>query len=495
LQYQNQPPHQKVSICFAQEQGDNGPETFVKVSAVEQQATPPEIAAVLDDYKDVFPNELPDGLPPSRDVNFKVIMKADAQPSMAQRRMRLSLLEQKLLDAFVTKLSSKGWIRISNSPWVASVFGVPKKGDDNMLMKRSQWLKLLTEETPVRWVLDYRYTNSQQEIPRIPLPNIEDLFDQMAGARIFSKLDLASGYHQMLVEEASRKYTAFRTHKETYEWCVAPMGLAGVPGLWSRMMNSVFGKLLFVIVYMDDIAVCSKTMEEHADHLRQVFELMRAHILYGRLTKCEFGVDKIAFLGHEVSAQGLAVDANKIRAIEKWTTPTNRKQLMSFLGLAGYYRKFICDYATIVLPLSQIAREKVEWQWNAEQQAAFEVIKVALQQAPVLQLADPDRPFVVTTDASGYCCGAVLSQIDNDGNDRPIAFLSKTLGVHEINWPAYEQELFAIKIALTKYRHFLLGQHFDVFTDNSACKWMLTTQELNPKMTRNPHAHLRGEVG
>ncbi len=288
----------------------------------------------------------------------------------------------------------------------------------------------------------------------------------------------------MLVEEDSRKYTAFRTHKETYEWCVAPMGLAGVPGLWSRMMNTIFYGLLFVVVYMDDIAVCSKTMEEHVEHLRQVFELFRKHSLYGRVSKCEFAVDHMAFLGHEVSGRGLAVDANKVRAIEKWAIPTNRKQIMSFLGLAGYYRKFICDYATIVLPLSQLAREKVAWQWGQEQQTAFEVIKLALQQAPVLQLADPNRKFIVTTDASGYFCGAVLSQLDDEGNDRPVAFMSKTLGVHEINWPAYEQELFAIKLALTKWRHFLLGQHFDVYTDNSACKWLLHTPELNPKMTR-----------
>ncbi|KAF0683152.1 hypothetical protein As57867_024696, partial [Aphanomyces stellatus] len=362
--------------------------------------------------------------------------------------------------------------------------GVPKRSDDGSMVSRAQWLRMLSEDTPVRWVLDYHYVNSQQEIPKIPLPNIDELFDSCYGACVFTKINLNSGYHQMLVAPRARKYTAFRTHRETYEWCVAPMGMAGMPGLWSRLMRAIFQKYPFIKVYMDDLCICSRSMEEHVVHLRVVFELFREQKLYARKSKCEFGVSEVRFLGHVISKDGLAVDPCKIEVIEKWQPPASRKELLSFLGLAGYYRKFIFNYAAIVLPLSELTKDSVEWLWMDEQQDAFETIKLHLQQAPVLQFPDHDKPFIVTTDASDLCCGAVLSQMDGVGDEHPIAFMSKKLGVHEKNWPAHEKELFAIKLALTKWRHYLLGQHFDVYTDNSACQWFLKTPVLNSKMAR-----------
>ncbi|KAF0708853.1 hypothetical protein AaE_013067 [Aphanomyces astaci] len=275
----------------------------------------------------------------------------------------------------------------------------------------------------------------------------------------------------MLVLPHARKYTAFRTHKELLQWCVAPMGMTGMPGIWLRLMRSLFDKFPFVVVYLDDICVYSKTMDEHVEHVRVVLE-------------CVFAVDKVNFLGHTITGDGLQVDSSKVRTIEELAAPTNRKELLSFLGMAGYYRKFIANYAKLIHPISELAKDKVPWEWTDQENKAFMVVKAALQQAPVLQLPDFDQPFMITTDASGYCCGAVLSQLDANEEDRPVAFLSKKLSDTECNWPSHEKELYPIKLALAKWRHYVYGSHFDVFTDNATCQWFLKTPVLTAKLTR-----------
>ena len=180
------------------------------------------------------------------------------------------------------------------------------------------------------------------------MPRIDELFDKMEGMSYFIVIDLAQGYHQMVVLPSSRPYTAFRTHKETYQWCVAPMGLSGMPGVWSRLTRTLFDKLgTFVVVYLDDIGIFSRTMEDHVGHVRAVCEVMRKEKLYARLSKCAFGSKEIAFSGHMVSEAGLRVDIKKTDSIAKFQASSCRKELLSFLGLAGYYRRFICKYARI----------------------------------------------------------------------------------------------------------------------------------------------------
>jgi hypothetical protein len=467
------------------ESKESDPGWIMKVTTVneKQHEVHSAIRAVLDKFRDVFPEKLPDAIPPHRAVEFDLNMKSDAKPQY-RPPFRLSPVEQASLDKFVTDLEKKGWITLSSSDWVSNIFGVPKRDDSGRMQSRREWLRTATPDTPIRWVLDYRHVNSQTEVPKIPLPNIEDLFDRMHGCCLFTKIDLASGYHQMLVVPKARKYTAFRTHREVYEWVVAPMGMAGMPGIWSRLMRRLFDRFSNVVVYMDDICIYSRTMKEHVAHLTAVCKVLRDEKLYARPDKCVFGVDSVDFLGHTISKDGLHVDQKKIRAMEQLPEPTNRKELLSFLGLAGYYRKFIAGYAKIVLPLSALVKSNALWKWDDSHRKAFLVIKLALQQAPVLQLPNYEKSFVVTTDASGYCCGAVLSQLDENNDDRPIAFLSKKLGPHEVNWPAHEKELYAIKLALTKWRHFLHGSKFDVFTDNSACKWFMHTPVLTAKLTR-----------
>ncbi|KAF1314306.1 Retroelement pol polyprotein, partial [Globisporangium splendens] len=457
----------------------------VKVSAVDNTspAVPPELKPVIDRFADCFPEKLPDGLPPERAVNFELQPKPDAVPS-SRPPFRLSKTEQDALEEFVRDNVKKGWIEVSNSPWISNIFGVPKKDPaTGMPVKRAEWLRSGNSKLPIRWVIDYRYVNSQTKIPKIPLPHIEELFDQMLGATVFTVTDLAQGYHQMRVNPDSRHYTAFRSQKETYQWCVAPMGLAGMPGVWSRLMRVLFGKFKFVVVYLDDICIFSRSMKDHAQHLAMVCEVLRHEKLYARLSKCEFGKSSVQFLGHTVTAEGIQVDANKTTAIEKYPTPTTQKTLLSFLGLAGYYRRFICDFARIALPFHRLIKKDAKWTWSSEHDHAFRALKLALQQAPTLRLPDFDCRFTVTTDASGYCMGGVLSQ-KIDGFDTPIAFYSKKFGHYEEKWPAHEKELLAIKIALSKWRHYLHGRQFDVFTDNSACRWMLHQPKVTPKLAR-----------
>jgi hypothetical protein len=220
----------------------------------------------------------------------------------------------------------RGWIELSDSPWVSNIFGIPKKDPKTgKAVKRTEWIRSGNTTIPIRWVTDYRHVSSQTIVPKIPLPRADDLFDRMVGMEYYSLLDLAQGYHQMLVHRDSRKYTAFRTHNETYQWCVAPMGLAGMPGIWSRLMRVLFDKYDFVVVYLDDICVFSRTYEEHLKHLEIVFNVLRQEKLYAHKDKCKFALREISFLGHTVSKNGLSVDKSKTADIASWPVPVFRE--------------------------------------------------------------------------------------------------------------------------------------------------------------------------
>ncbi|OWZ05570.1 LOW QUALITY PROTEIN: polyprotein [Phytophthora megakarya] len=304
----------------------------------------------------------------------------------------------------------------------------------------------------------------------------------MEGAKVFSILDLARatircGCHQR------PSSTAFRTNHEIYEWNTAPMGLAGMLGTWTRLMRQLLHTFWFVVVYLDDICLFSRSMTEHIEHLREVCKVLRENRLYAHPDKCDFGQNSVDFLGHTISSRGLQVDARKTRAIAEWPEPTNTKELQRFLGLAGYDQRFIHHFADMVLPLSSLVKKDVEWQWQEPQRHAFKAIKLALQQSPVVRLQDFQKHFIVKTNASHACIGGVLSQIHDDA-DLPVAFFGKKLGVHELNWPAHEKGLFAIKQAVTRWGHYLHGTRFDVFTDNSACKWFLQHPRVSGRLAR-----------
>jgi len=251
------------------------------------------------------------------------------------------------------------------------------------------------------------------------------------------------------------------------------------------LMNNVFHDLLdkFVIIYLDDILVYSKNASEHQDHLRQVLLLLRKHQLFGKLSKCDFGKKSVDFLGHTVSDQGLAVDPHKIDSIRTWPAPTNQTELRSFLGLATYYRRFISHFATITAPMTDLLKKDQEYNWSSEAAAAFSTIKMALTTTPVLLLPDQSKPFRVTTDASDYAIGAVLSQ-DQGHGDQPIAFESRKMTPAELNYPIHEKELLAIIHALKIWRIYLEGHPFEVITDHASLEYLHTQAKLSRRQAR-----------
>jgi hypothetical protein len=423
-------------------------------------------ARLTQEYSDVFPNELPAGLPPSRNVDYAIELEPGTVPP-SRPPYRLSQEEMAEMKRQLDELLAKGFIRPSVSPYGAPVLFVKKKNGE------------------FRMCVDYRMLNKATIKNKYALPLPEELFDQVRGAKVFSSLDLRQGYHQIRVKEQDVHKTAFHTRYGHYEFCVLPFGLTNAPAVFMRLMNDIMRPLLdkCVVVFLDDILVYSHSHEEHQQHLRRVLEILREHKLYAKLSKCEFGKSSVTFLGHVLSADGIHTEPNKIRAIESWPTPANVEELRSFLGLASYYRRFIKDHAKTTVLLTRLLKKDVPFTWATDEQRAFERLKRALVTAPVLRSPDPDLPYVVTTDASDFAVGAVLSQDDGAG-DRPVAFTSSTLNETRQRYAAYDKEMFAILEALRVWRPYLAGKPFTIVTDHAPLQYLQTQATLSPRQAR-----------
>ncbi|GKB80895.1 putative nucleotidyltransferase, ribonuclease H, partial [Tanacetum coccineum] len=316
---------------------------------------------------------------------------------------------------------------------------------------------------------------------RYPLPRIDDLFDQLQGAKYFSKIDLRSGYHQLRVREHDISKTAFRTRYGHYEFLVMPFGLTNAPAVFMDLMNRIFHEYLdkFVIVFIDDILVYSKSEEEHEQHLRIVLEILRQKKLYAKFSKCEFWLQQVAFLGHIVSADGIIMDPSKVEAITKWPRPTTVTEVRSFLGLAGYYRRFVEGFSRLALPLTQLMRKGEKFVWTDERQESFEELKRRLVSAPILTLPSGSGGFQIYSDASKKGLGCVLMQ-----HGKVIAYASRQLKPYEVNYPTHDLELAAVVFALKIWRHYLYGEACDIFTDHKSLKYIFTQRELNMRQRR-----------
>jgi hypothetical protein len=306
----------------------------------------------------------------------------------------------------------------------------------------------------MRMCIDYRSLNEVTIKNKYPLPRIDDLFDQLQGAKYFSKIDLRSGYHQLIIKEANIQKTAFVTQYDQYEFTVMPFGLTNAPAFFMNLMNNVFIEELdkFVVVFIDDILIYSKNCEDHEHHLRIVLRRLRAHQLYAKLSKCEFWLEKIAFLGHILTAEGIEVDPSKVEAVSKWKQPTNVSEIRSFLGMAGYYCRFIKGFSSIAKPMTELLKKDNKFVWTPKCEESFQVIKKKLTTAPVLTLPDIHQSFVIFCDASRQGLGCVLMQ-----NEKVIAYASRLLKPHEQIYPTHDLELVAIVHALKIWRHSLIG--------------------------------------
>jgi hypothetical protein len=410
------------------------------------------VQKLVEQYKDIFASKLPDELPPERNVDHKIELIPGSSPP-SRPPYRLSYAELKELHTQLQNLIDTGKIKPSKSPYGAPILFVKKKNGE------------------MRMCVDYRALNKITIRNNYPLPRMDDCFDRLQGKTVFSKLDFTSGYHQMRVAKEDTHKTAFRTRYGHYEFLVLPFGLCNAPATFQSMMHDIFWELLdkFVVIYLDDIIIFSQNEEEHKEHLRQVFDIIRVNKLYIKPEKCEFFVNRISFLGHIVSDKGIEMDPEKVKAVVDWPPLKNQKEAQSFLGLANYYRRFVEGFSGIVKPITDLIKKTVKWDWGKEQTDAFYKIKEAITSSPLLRLPDPDLPFTVTTDASDYAIGAVLTQKFPDTNfDHPIAFHSKKLKPSEMNYPAWAKEMFAIVDALRVWRPYLDGQKFTIVTDHQA---------------------------
>ncbi|KAD4179563.1 hypothetical protein E3N88_28154 [Mikania micrantha] len=416
---------------------------------------------VVRDFSDVFPDDLP-GLPCDRDIEFKIDLIPGAKP-IAKAPYRLAPSELKELMTQLQDLLDKGFIRPSISPWGAPILFVKKK------------------DGSLRMCIDYRELNKVTVKNRYPLPRIDDLFDQLQGASWFSKIDLRSGYHQLKVKEEDIPKTAFRTRYGHYEFLVMSFGLTNAPAAFMDLMNRVCRPMLdrSVIVFIDDILIYSKNEGDHACHLREVLETLRKEKLYAKFSKCAFWLCEVQFLGHVVCADGILVDPSKVQAVMKWSSPKTPTEIRSFLGLAGYYRRFIQDFARIASPLTKLTKKDVKFVWSEDQEKAFNELKSKLTQAPVLTLPDGPDDFVVYSDASYLGLGCVLMQ-----RGRVIACASRQLKVHEVNYPTHDLELAAVVFALKIWRHYLYGVKYTIYTDHKSLKYFFTQKELNMRQRR-----------
>ncbi|WVZ52005.1 hypothetical protein U9M48_003101 [Paspalum notatum var. saurae] len=345
------------------------------------------------------------------------------------RQYRMAPIEHEEVKKNIDELLAKGYIRPSSSPWAFPVLLVEKKDTDVK-----------------RMCVDYRALNKVTIKNKYPLPRIDDLFDQLQGACVFSKIDLRSGYHQLKIRPSDIPKTAFTTKYGLYEYTVMSFGLTNAPAYFMQLMNSVFMDYLdkFVVVFIDDILIYSKTEAEHEEHLRLVLRRPREHKPYAKFSKCEFWIDEVRFLGHVVSKGGIAVDPSKVDLVTNRKVPEIPKEIRGFLGLAGYYRRFIENFSRIAKPMTSLLEKDAEFRWTNAQQAAFDELKKRLTTALVLTLLDPAKKFIVYCDAS------------------------RDAVVH------------ALKI----WRHYLYAQRCEIYTDHKSLKYIFTQNELNMRQRR-----------
>jgi hypothetical protein len=330
--------------------------------------------------------------------------------------------------------------------------------------------------------VDYRALNKAMVKNRYPLPRINDLFDRLSGAKVFSRIDLRSGYYQIRIAEGDEEKTACRTRYGSYEFLVMPFGLTNALATFCTFMNDIFRKWLddFVVVYIDDILICSSSLEEHAEHLRKVFQRLRKNKLYAKLEKCKFGVTEVDFLRHRITQEGLMMDDHKDKAILYWKPPKLVPALRSFLGLASYYRKFIKNFAKIAAPLINLLKKSaVTYDWDEACDEAFGTLKGILVKAPVLKLPDFDKDFEIHSDASDFAIGGVIVQ---DG--RPVAFESKKLSETERRWPTHEKVMWAVIHCLKTWGHYIGSKDVVVWIDNVTLKYFSIQPKLSSKQVR-----------
>ena len=448
----------------------------IGVSLPDEHLTPhqkQEASGLLDKWKHIFSTG-PTDLGFTNLVEHEINLSDNSPFKDPYRRIPPAMFEE--VRQHIKEMLDAGAIRESQSPFSSNIVLVRKK--DNSL----------------RFCIDFRKLNNRTVKDAYSLPRIEETIDSLSGAKYFSKLDLRSGYWQVGIKEADKHKTAFSVGPLGFFECNRmAFGLTNAPATFQRLMERCMGELHLkeCLIYLDDIIIFSKTFEEHLERIENVFKQLERHGLKLKGSKCEFFKTQVQYLGHIVSDKGVQTDPDKISALKKWPVPANIRDLRSFLGFAGYYRRFVCNYAQIVKPLNNLlvghptnkkgkkTKAATPWIWGPEQQQAFDSIIEKLTSPPVLAYADYSKDFILNIDASGDGLGAVLYQ-ETDGIEHVIAYASRGLRANECNYPAHKLEFLALKWAVTdKFHDYLYGNKFQVRTDNNPLTYVLTTAKLD----------------
>lgn len=391
----------------------------------------------------------------------------NTQVPLRQRARRLPIHQREEGERQVQDMLEKGLIEPSQSPWASPVVLVRKK------------------DGSTRFCIDYRRLNDVTIKDAYPLPRIDESLDALSGADCFSTLDLASGYWQVGLAPAAKEKSAFVTNNGLYQFNVMPFGLSNAPSTFERLMERVLAGLQWqlCLVYLDDVIVFSQGIPQHIKRLEEVLTRIETAGLKLKPKKCHLFRRKVDFLGHVVSGQGIATNPEKIKAVEEWGTPKDLHEVRSFLGLCSYYRRFIKGFSTIAKPLTRLTEKGREFDWGQEQEEAWLELKGKLVSSPVLAYPDPGLQFILDTDASGYGIGAVLSQVQN-GEERVIAYGSRTLTREERRYCVTRRELLAVVYFVKQFRHYLYGRKFLIRTDHGALRWLLNFKDPQGQVAR-----------
>ena len=335
-------------------------------------------------------------------------------------------------------------------------------------------------------VVDYRLLNAITIKNRYAIPRIDELLDRLHGSKYFTKIDLTSGFHQIRISEPDIHKTAFRTRYGHFEFLVMPFGLTNAPATFQALMQQILQPFVdkFALVYIDDILIYSKSKAEHLQHIHQVLEKLREHKLFAKLSKCDFLTKRVEYLGHIVTPDGIQVDPHKIQSIKDWPVPKDAHDIRSFLGICGYYRRFVEHFSKIAKPITDLLHKDTKFLWSRDCQAAYEELKTKLMTAPILKTYDPDLPIRLMTDASDFAIGAVLEQEHEPKKWFPIAYESRKLQPAEVNYAVHEKEMLAIVHAIKLWRHYLEGRRFEVITDHQSLTYFKKQPSLSKRQAR-----------
>lgn len=427
---------------------------------------------ILTEYSDVFLLE-GEKLSICNQVQHKIPIKVDS-PIINVKPYRLPILQRTEINKQIKKMLQDGLICESKSPWNAPLLIVPKK---------------TKEGEPQKWrlVVDFRKLNEITISDNFPLPNIHEVLDQLGKSKYFTTMDLSQGYHQIGMSPCSKELTAFSTPFGHYEWIRMPMGLKSASHTFQRLMNFVLLGIngLEAFVYLDDVVVYGSDLETIVRRIKKVLDRFRYHNLKLQPEKCNFLKREVIYLGHKITDKGMTPDPAKFEAIENFSNPKKTKDIKSFLGMVGHYRRYIPEFAKVAKPLTSLLKKRAKFIWSENCEDSFKMLKEKLIRKPILQYPDFEREFCLTTDASDIAVAAVLSQTDKETNlELPIAYASRTLLDAETRYSTTEKELLAVVWGVEHFHIYLYGRKFKILTDHKPLKWLMNIQDPSSRLMR-----------